>query len=227
MDLTSHDLQRDVLDASLRFAHAIGAEVVVCHAGQRVAARDARNSMRDQLGREVRPAGGGRSGGRTGCDHRRRELLSEQPILRGAVYDYSVWPSQLAEQISRVDHPAVGARLDASMRPRGSRLRLRLYRGVHRPGTTRAPRTPSRQPAEDQPHGPAVSGALRVRAGRSAPPAGQGHHPARGPVAADELSRKPSCCVELSPELFPLVPEALGATRELILKAASRERVSA
>ena len=26
MDLTSHDLQRDVLDASLRFAHAIGAE---------------------------------------------------------------------------------------------------------------------------------------------------------------------------------------------------------
>ena len=114
------------------------------------------------------------------------------------------------------------------MRPRGSRLRLRLYRGVHRPGTTRAPRTPSRQPAEDQPYG-------RARRLRSTPctgweictSAGQGHHPARGPVAADELSRKPSCCVELSPELFPLVPEALGATRELILKAASRERVSA
>ena len=36
MDLTSHGLQRDVLDAALRFAKCIGAEVVVCHAGQRV-----------------------------------------------------------------------------------------------------------------------------------------------------------------------------------------------
>jgi hypothetical protein len=33
MDLTSRGLQRDVLDASLRFAKGLGAEVVVCHAG--------------------------------------------------------------------------------------------------------------------------------------------------------------------------------------------------
>jgi sugar phosphate isomerase/epimerase len=52
MDLTSHGLQRDVLDAGLRFAKGIGAEVVVCHAGQRVAARDARHSLKEQLSAE-------------------------------------------------------------------------------------------------------------------------------------------------------------------------------
>ena len=36
MDLSTHGLQRDVLNSSLRFAKGIGAEVVVCHAGQRV-----------------------------------------------------------------------------------------------------------------------------------------------------------------------------------------------
>jgi sugar phosphate isomerase/epimerase len=52
MDLSTHGLQRDVLNSSLRFARGIGAEVVVCHAGQRVAARDARHSMQDQLSAE-------------------------------------------------------------------------------------------------------------------------------------------------------------------------------
>jgi hypothetical protein len=33
MDLTAHDVQRDVLEASLWFANSIGADVVVCHAG--------------------------------------------------------------------------------------------------------------------------------------------------------------------------------------------------
>ena len=36
----------------------------------------------------------------------------ELPIISGVVYDYSVWPSELAEQISAVDHPAVGLCLD-------------------------------------------------------------------------------------------------------------------
>ena len=52
MDLTSHGLQRDVLDAGLRFAKGIGAGVVVCHAGQRLGAREARYSMGDQLSSE-------------------------------------------------------------------------------------------------------------------------------------------------------------------------------
>jgi hypothetical protein len=37
----------------------------------------------------------------------------------------------------------------------------------------------------------------------------------------------PSCCVELSPEFFSLVPEALQAASELSLGAAFLERVPA
>jgi hypothetical protein len=39
----------DVLEASLWFANSIGADVVVCHAGQRLGSRDARYSLREQL----------------------------------------------------------------------------------------------------------------------------------------------------------------------------------
>jgi sugar phosphate isomerase/epimerase len=57
--------------------------------------------------------------------------------------------------------------------------------------------------------------------------------PGRGMIPLGELFRrmsfpeKPSCCVELSPEFFSLVPEVLKATRELCLEAASRERMPA
>ena len=185
MDLTSHDLQRDVLDASLRFAHAIGAEVVVCHAGQRVGARDARNSMRDQLSAErsaLREAGD--LAAELGVTIAVENYYPEQPILRGAVYDYSVWPSQLAEQISRSTIPRSASAWMRACGPRGSRLRLRLYRGVHRPGTTRAPRTPSRQPAEDQPYG-------RARRLRSTPCTGWEICTSR---RAGAPSRSGTCC---------------------------------
>jgi hypothetical protein len=38
---------------------------------------------------------------------------------------------------------------------------------------------------------------------------------------------KPQCCVELSPEHFSSVPEALRAARDLGLAVAHRERVPA
>jgi hypothetical protein len=41
-----------------------------------------------------------------------------------------------------------------------------------------------------------------------------------------EFLENPSCCVELSPELFSLVPEALHAAREISLVVAAREPVS-
>jgi hypothetical protein len=41
------------------------------------------------------------------------------------------------------------------------------------------------------------------------------------------FAENPSCCVELSPEHFSQVPEALHAARELGLEPASRERVPA
>jgi sugar phosphate isomerase/epimerase len=229
MDLTSHGLQRDVLDAGLRFAKAIGAEVVVCHAGQRVAARDARHSLKEQLSAEqsaLREAGD--LAGELGLIIAVENYYPEQPILRGAVYDYSVWPSQLAEQISAVDHPAVGICLDvghaalaadyfcfdfveecAAMAP--------LVRHVHlHDNLQRTNLTGEPQVSEHTVYG---LGDLHLP-------------PGRGTIPLKELFRhmtfpeKPSCCVELAPEFFPLTPGALNTARELALVVAVREHVT-
>ena len=56
--------------------------------------------------------------------------------------------------------------------------------------------------------------------------------PGRGTIPLEDLFRRmefpenPSCCVELSPELFSLVPDALHAAREISLVVAVREPVS-
>ncbi|MBA2535157.1 MAG: sugar phosphate isomerase/epimerase [Rubrobacter sp.] len=229
MDLTSHGLQRDVLDAGLRFAKGIGAGVVVCHAGQRVGARDARHSMRDQLSTErsaLREAGD--LAGELGLTIAVENYYPEQPILRGEVYDYSVWPSQLAEQISAVDHPRVGICLDvghaalaagffgfdfidecASIAP--------LVRHVHlHDNLQRSNLTGEPQASEHTVFG---LGDLHL-------PPGRGTIPLEALLRRMDFPEKPSCCVELSPEFFSLVPEALNATRELNLAVAAREPLS-
>ena len=230
MDLTTHGLQRDVLDASLRFAKGIGAEVVVCHAGQRVGTRDARYSMRAQLSAErsaLREAGD--LAGDLGVTIAVENYYPEQPILRGAVYDYSVWPYQLAEQISLVDHPAVGICLDvgraaptaaffgfdfveefAAMAPFVQHLHL--HDNLQRTNLTGEP-----QVSEHTAYG---LGDLHLP-------------PGRGNISLENLFRrmnffeKPQCCVELSPEHFSSVPEALRDARDLGLAVAHRERVPA
>ena len=229
MDPTSRDLQRDVLDASLRFAHAIGAEVVVCHAGQRVGVRDARHSMRDQLSAErsaLREAGD--LAGEMGATIAVENYYPEQPILRGAIYDYSVWPSQLAEQISAVDHPAVGICLDVGNAALSAGFSgfdfieecvaiAPLVRHVHpHDNLQRTNLTGDPQVSEHTVYG---LGDLHLP-------------PGRGSIPLEELFRrmtfpeKPSCCVELSPEHFFSVPQALHAARELALTVAVREPAS-
>jgi sugar phosphate isomerase/epimerase len=230
MDLTSQALQRDVLEASLRFAHAIGADVVVCHAGQRVGERDARHSMRDQLSAErsaLREAGD--LAEELGTTIAVENYYPEQPILRGAVYDYSVWPSQLAEQISGVDHPAVGICLDVGHAALAASAfdfdfmeecvalaplvrHLHLHDNLMRINPTGVP---------------AVSEHTVYGLGDLHLPPGRGTIPLGELFRRMSFPEKPSCCVELSPELFSLVPEGLEAARELILEAASRERVPA
>ncbi len=109
MDLTAPDLYRGVLDASLRFASGIGAEVVVCHAGQRIGPRDARYSFKEQLAAErtaLREAGD--LAAELGVTIAVENYYPELPIIQGVVYDYSVWPRELAEQVCAVGHPAVG-----------------------------------------------------------------------------------------------------------------------
>jgi sugar phosphate isomerase/epimerase len=230
MDLTSPGLQRDVLDASLRFAKVIGAEVVVCHAGQRVGARDARHSMGDQLAAErsaLREAGD--LAGELGVTIAVENYYPERPIVRGAVYDYSVWPSRLADQISAVDHPAVGICLDVGHAALAAGFFgfdligecgaiASLVRHVHLHDNLQRTNLLGEPPVSEHPvYG---LGDLHLP-------------PGRGTIPLEELFRRmdfperPSCCVELSPEGFSSVPVALRAGRELGLAVASRERVPA
>jgi sugar phosphate isomerase/epimerase len=230
MDLTSPSLQRNVLGASLRFAHAIGAEMIVCHAGQRLGARDARCSMRDQLSAEIsalREAG--ELAGELGLTIAVENYYPEQPILRGAVYDYSVWPSQLAEQISTVDHPAVGICLDVGHAALAAGVfgfdfieecaavaplvrHVHLHDNLQRTNLTGEP---------------AVSEHTVYGMGDLHLPPGRGTIPLGDLFRRMNFPENPSCCVELSPELFSLVQEALQAARELSLGAASLERIPA
>ena len=229
MDLTSHGLQRDVLDASLRFAEKISAEVVVCHAGQRVGTRDARHSMGDQLSAErfaLREAGD--LAGELGVTIAVENYYPERPILRGEVYDYSVWPSQLAERISAVDHPAVGICLDTGHAALAAGFfgfdfigecaaiaplvrHVHLHDNLQRTNLTGEP-----QVSEHTVFG---LGDLHL-------PPGRGTIPLEDLFRRMDLPEKPSCCVELAPEHFSSAPEALRATRELGLTVA-RERVPA
>ena len=228
MDPTSPALQRDVLDASLRFAHAIGAEVVVCHAGQRVAARDFRHCMRDQLIDErsaLRWAGDLAED--LGLAIAVENYYPELPILRGEVYDYSVWPSELAEQIHKVRHPAVGICLDVGHAALAAGVfgfdyieecaalaplvrHVHLHDNLQRTNLT---------------DGPAVSEHTVYGLGDLHLPPGRGTIPLGDLFRRMNFPESPSCCVELSPENFSQVPEALQAARELGLETASRESV--
>ena len=57
-------------------------------------------------------------------------------------------------------------------------------------------------------------------------PPGRGTIPLGRSVPAGGLPRTPSCCVELSPDLYSLVPQALRAAREISLVVAAREPLS-
>jgi sugar phosphate isomerase/epimerase len=230
MDLTSPGLQRDVLDASLRFAKVIGAEVVVCHAGQRLGARDARHSMEAQLSAErsaLREAGD--LAGELGVTIAVENYYPERPILRGAVYDYSVWPSRLAEQISAVDHPAVGICLDVGHAALAAGFFgfdfieecsaiAPLVRHVHLHDNLQKTNLTGEPPVSE--HTVYGLGDLHL-------PPGRGTIPLEDLFRRMDFPERPSCCVELSPEGFSLVPEAIRAGRELSLAVAARERVPA
>jgi sugar phosphate isomerase/epimerase len=112
MDLTSLDLQREVLAASVRFAGEIGAPVVVCHAGRREQ-RHARHALRTQLAAErasLREAGD--LAASLDVTLAVENSYPEPSFLRGEAYAYAVRPSDLAGQVAAVDHPAVGVCLD-------------------------------------------------------------------------------------------------------------------
>jgi sugar phosphate isomerase/epimerase len=218
MDLTAHDVQRDVLEASLWFANSIGADVVVCHAGQRLGPRDARYSLREQFAAEqaaLREAGD--LAEKLDVTIAVENYYPELPIVRGAVYDYSVWPSQLAEQISAVDHPAVGLCLDVGHAALAAGVfgfdfleecatvaplvrHIHLHDNLVRTNVTGVP------PVSEHP----VYGLGDLHL-----PPGRGTIPLKELFRRVDFPEDPACCVELSPDLYFLAPEALRTTREL------------
>jgi sugar phosphate isomerase/epimerase len=218
MEPTSADLQREVLNASIRFASGIGAEMVVCHAGQRVGTRDARYSLKNQLAAErsaLREAGD--LAGELDITVAVENYYPELPILSGAVYDYSVWPSELAEQISAVDHPAVGICLDVGHAALAANFfgfdcveecaavaplvrHLHLHDNLQKTNLTGVP------PVSEHPvYG---WGDLHL-------PPGRGTIPLKEMFWRVDFPENPTCCVELCPELYSLAPEALRAACEL------------
>jgi len=229
MDLTAHDLQRDVLGASIRFAGEVGAGAVVCHAGQRLGQRDARYSLRAQLVAEreaLREAGD--LAGALGVIIAVENYYPELPIICGAVYDYSVWPRELAEQISAVDHPTVGLCLDVA--------HMALAAGVF--GFDYFEECNAVAPLVSHVH---LHDNMMKTNLTGHPPVSE-HHvyglgdlhlpPGRGNIPLEELFRRvyfpenPSCCVELCPDLYYLASEALQAGRRFSEPAALERSAS-
>ena len=218
MDLSAYEAQRDVLEASIRFAGGIGAGFVVCHAGQRIGPRDARYSLKEQLAAErlaLRQAGD--MAGELGVTIAVENYYPELPVVRGAVYDYSVWPSELAEQIAAVDHPAVGICLDVGHAALASGVFgfdyieecatiAPLVRHVHlHDNLMKANLTGEPSVSEHHVYG---LGDLHL-------PPGRGTIPLEDLFRSLYFPRDPTCCVELCSEYYSLVPEALRAAREL------------
>jgi sugar phosphate isomerase/epimerase len=218
MDLTAYDVHRDVLKACIWFANSIGADVVVCHAGQRLGSRDARYSLREQLAAErgaLREAGD--LAGELGVTIAVENYYPELPIVRGVVYDYSVWPSDLADQISTVDHPAVGLCLDVGHAALAAGVfgfdlfeecaavapfvrHIHLHDNLMRTNITGEP------PVSEHP----IFGLGDLHL-----PPGRGAIPIKEMFRRVDFPENPACCVELSPELYALAPEAVRAAREL------------
>lgn len=216
MDLTTPDLQRETLDASLRFAQEIGAETVVCHAGQRIGTRDFRHSIAEQLNAErdaLRRAGDRADD--LGLALAVENYYPELPIVKGEIYDYSVWPAELAARISDVDHPAVGICLDVGHAALAAGVfgfdyfeacaaaaplvqHLHIHDNLRRSNLTGVP------PFSE--HAAYGLGDLHL-------PPGAGDIPLRELFRRVDFPRNPSCCVELSPDLYSRAPGALRAAR--------------
>ena len=224
MDPTARGLQRDVLAASIRFADAVDADVVVCHAGQRIGTRDALHSFKDQFAAErtaLREAGD--LAGDVGAVIAVENYYPELPILRGEVYDYSVRPSKLAEQISAVNHPSVGLCLDVGHAALAASAfgfdYLAECAGVsplvchiHLHDNLQKPNLNGNPPVSE--HTVYGLGDLHL-------PPGRGTIPLEETFGRVNFPRDPACCVELSPEFGSLAPEALRAARELARAAAT------
>lgn len=113
MDVRSGLPHRGMLASSIRFAAEIGAGIVVCHSGQRLAKRDALVGFGEQIAAQrdaLREAGD--LARQLGVAVAVENYYPDARIVAGEIYDPSLRPSELAETISAVNHPSVGVCLD-------------------------------------------------------------------------------------------------------------------
>ena len=218
MDLGRQALQKEILLSSVRFAGEIGAGTVVCHAGQRVASRDAGYRLKDQLSAEraaLREIGD--TAAELGVTVAVENYFPDQYVLRGAIYDYSTWPSDLAEQVSAVDHPAVGICLDVGHAALAASffgfdcieecaIAAPLVRHVHLHDNLGK----TCESVDILDYGDPTYGVGDLHL-----PPGRGSIPLVDLFQRVDFPADPGCCVELSPGLFGEVPEALRAAREI------------
>ena len=228
MDLGRQALQKEILLSSVRFAGRIGAGTVVCHAGQRVSSRDARFRLKDQLAAErtaLREIGD--TAAELGITVAVENYLPDQRVLRGEAYDYSTWPSDLAEQISAVDHPAVGICLDVGHAALAANffgfdyleecsVAAPLVRHVHLHDNLGE----ICESVDVLDYGDPVYGVGDLHL-----PPGRGSIPLAELFRRLDLPNDPTCCVELAPGLFQEAPEALLAARGLS-ELVAREKVA-
>ncbi|MGH3089321.1 MAG: sugar phosphate isomerase/epimerase family protein [Rubrobacteraceae bacterium] len=228
MDLRSGLPHRETLAASVRFAGDIGAEVVVCHAGQRHAGRDALTSFKDQLAAEreaLREAGdlAGESDITIAVENHYPEL----PVVLGDIYDYSARPSELAEMVSGLDHPSVAVCLDtghAALSAAAFGFDLfeecaaaaPLVRHVHLQDNFQKVNLAGEPPVSE--HRAFGLGDLHL-------PPGSGTIPLVELFERINFPQDPSCCAELSDEFAHLAGEALRGARA-IARRATREPIA-
>lgn len=229
MDLTTLDLQRAVLETSVRFASRVGAEVVVCHAGQRDGRRDALFSFKEQLDAEIQTLRvAGDLAGELGVTIAVENYYPDSNVLHGSIYDYSVRPSELAQQVADVDHAAVGICLDvghAALAANASSLDLfeecaaaaPLVRHLHLHDNL------GRMDARVD---PLAFGNPTYGFGDLHLPPGQGSLPLEELLRRINFTGRPSCCVELSPGFVNHAGDALQAARNLAELAAGEKAIS-
>ena len=221
MGLDTHGLQRGVLESSVRFAARIGVPIVVCHAGKRVAPRNARHRLDDQLAAErdaLREAG--EVAGRLGVTIAVENSYPEPLIVHGTTYAPSAWPSGLAGQVAAVDHPAVGICLDGGHAAVAASFfgfdyfkecaaaaplvhHVHLHDNFGRPYLAEGGE-------------PRVSERLSYGIEDLHLPPGKGAVPLEKLFRSTAFPQNAICCVELSPGLRHLSEEALSYARELL-----------
>lgn len=218
MDISSGLPHREALESSLRFAGEAGAEVLVCHAGQRRSVRDARLSLKAQIAAERESLlRAGDLASESGVTIAVENYYPEAPLLRGEVYDSSLWPSELADRVGGLDHSSVAICLDtghAALAAEALGFDLfgecaaaaPLVRHIHiHDNFCRI--------ASDTPD---ASSEQRVFGlGDLHLPPGMGDIPLTELFRDLDFPREPSCCAELSDEFPHLYEEALRGARRI------------